>query len=47
MCYAARLPYELALIAHKQRRFADAQRHLELAREVGDFARFTHIWSPG
>jgi len=33
--YAARVPYELALIAYKQRRFADAQRHLELATEAG------------
>lgn len=33
--YAARVPYELALIAYKQRRFADAERRLELASNVG------------
>jgi tetratricopeptide (TPR) repeat protein len=33
--YAARLPYELALIAYHQRRFADAKRHLEIVDEVG------------
>jgi tetratricopeptide (TPR) repeat protein len=33
--YAARLPYELALIAYNQHRFADAKRHLEIADDVG------------
>lgn len=33
--YAARLPYELALIDYRQFRFADARRHLELALQAG------------
>ena len=33
--YAARVSYELALIAHKQGRFTDALRHLERACEAG------------
>jgi len=33
--YAARLPYELALIDYRQHRLADAQHHLKLAYKVG------------
>jgi tetratricopeptide (TPR) repeat protein len=33
--YAARIPYELALIAYKQDRFAEAEHQLEIALSVG------------
>lgn len=33
--YAARVPYELALIAYKQNRLTDAERELEIASAVG------------